>query len=448
MRKRNRGLGVTALLLIAAMAIPASARIASSGAKGFAHRYNNRSWTAWMTLGPMRDSSWLDCHVEYVRDGSWPGGWGGAQMDSLGTGNWVELKKCMIVDGAASVRVNGRSRLTLRDPLDDPARLPTQEDSCDCDTELPPGTRVWTTGPEDPSIDWPPPRLWTVTASAWPDTASGDSFEYVIDHDETSGITRVTNHPFAMGVVLVRAATWDPSIPDMPLLPGQSALFMPDGTLGPPGEVLVRGLGDVIVRPGEPAELFFEVWNLSASPATFLIYAEDSEGSDVTVSDPTPTIPAMSFQTVAVNLTVLPTHAVIEDMVTVTAESEGLTPFQGPAQTDWDAAFVEVDTTATAVAERPTQGVLWLGQCQPNPFNPTTWIPYELPVLAHVRVDVHDATGRHVATLVDAVQTAGGHAAVWDGRNARGEPVASGVYFYRLTVAGQQSLVKKMVLLK
>ena len=73
----------------------------------------------------------------------------------------------------------------------------------------------------------------------------------------------------------------------------------------------------------------------------------------------------------------------------------------------------------------------------PNPFNPETWIPYQLSEDGPVSVSIYDATGRLVRTLSLGFQSAGFYnsrdrAAYWDGRNDAGEHVASGLYFYQL----------------
>ncbi len=92
---------------------------------------------------------------------------------------------------------------------------------------------------------------------------------------------------------------------------------------------------------------------------------------------------------------------------------------------------------------------LSLGQNHPNPFNPQTTIPFVIPGsgASRVRVFVIDAGGRVVRTLVDEAMAGGSHTAVWDGKDAGGASVSSGVYFYVLDVGGQR-LTRKMVLLK
>ena len=91
-------------------------------------------------------------------------------------------------------------------------------------------------------------------------------------------------------------------------------------------------------------------------------------------------------------------------------------------------------------------------QNYPNPFNPETWIPYHLAEAGTVSLSIYDATGKLIRSLPIGYQSAGfyenrTHAAYWDGRNALGEPVASGVYFYQLTTPSFQQ-TRRMLILK
>ena len=88
----------------------------------------------------------------------------------------------------------------------------------------------------------------------------------------------------------------------------------------------------------------------------------------------------------------------------------------------------------------------------PNPFNPETWIPYQLAKPAEVNVSIYAADGKLVRTLALGHRQAGIHenksrAAYWDGKNAQGEPVASGIYFYTLK-AGDFTATRKMLIKK
>ena len=88
----------------------------------------------------------------------------------------------------------------------------------------------------------------------------------------------------------------------------------------------------------------------------------------------------------------------------------------------------------------------------PNPFNPETWIPYQLAKPAQITVSIYATDGTLVRTLALGHQPAGVYqhrslAAYWDGKNELGEPVASGVYFYTLTTeefkATRKLLIRK-----
>jgi hypothetical protein len=88
-----------------------------------------------------------------------------------------------------------------------------------------------------------------------------------------------------------------------------------------------------------------------------------------------------------------------------------------------------------------------LAQNYPNPFNPNTEISYDLPHDCHVNLVIYNVAGQRVATLVDGFQTAGQKIARWDGKDASGINVSSGVYFYQIKAANF-SAIKKMILLR
>lgn len=88
-----------------------------------------------------------------------------------------------------------------------------------------------------------------------------------------------------------------------------------------------------------------------------------------------------------------------------------------------------------------------LEQNKPNPFNPLTTIPFHIERAGVVRLSIYDASGRHVRDLVNGPKGAGDHSEVWDGEDAAGVPVSSGVYYYRLE-SGKASETRKMTLLR
>ena len=88
----------------------------------------------------------------------------------------------------------------------------------------------------------------------------------------------------------------------------------------------------------------------------------------------------------------------------------------------------------------------------PNPFNPETWIPYQLSEPAEVTLHIYTIGGTLVRTLHLGHQSAGiyqfrSRAVYWDGKNAVGESVASGIYFYTL-IAGDFTATRKMLIMK
>ena len=86
----------------------------------------------------------------------------------------------------------------------------------------------------------------------------------------------------------------------------------------------------------------------------------------------------------------------------------------------------------------------------PNPFNPETWIPYQLKTPADIVLTIYDMKGQAVRTLSVGHQPAGvcrsrERAAYWDGRNQQGQTVANGIYFCTLSAGGFTSTRKMLV---
>ncbi len=116
--------------------------------------------------------------------------------------------------------------------------------------------------------------------------------------------------------------------------------------------------------------------------------------------------------------------------------------------TDAVGAAPSVETTPAPVLPKTTE----LLSNYPNPFNPETWIPYQLAKPAEVTLTIYDIRGRIVRTLRLGHQPAGFYqsrskAAHWDGRNYLGEKVATGVYFYTLK-AGDYIATRKLLIRK
>jgi len=104
--------------------------------------------------------------------------------------------------------------------------------------------------------------------------------------------------------------------------------------------------------------------------------------------------------------------------------------------------------TRTAVDDGgvPLPAATALLQNYPNPFNPSTEIRYVLAVQSDVSLEVYDLLGRHVRSLASGMEAAGLHTVSWDGRDAAGREVSSGLYFYRLRTAGAVQARRMMLL--
>jgi hypothetical protein len=88
-----------------------------------------------------------------------------------------------------------------------------------------------------------------------------------------------------------------------------------------------------------------------------------------------------------------------------------------------------------------------LDQNYPNPFNPQTTIAFSLRERGIATIRIYNVTGHRVRTLANETFEAGANKRVWDGRNDAGQPVSSGVYFYKL-IANDFTQTRRMVLLK
>ncbi len=111
---------------------------------------------------------------------------------------------------------------------------------------------------------------------------------------------------------------------------------------------------------------------------------------------------------------------------------------------------IETQAAPTVTVTLPDKNALLANY--PNPFNPETWIPYQLATPSDVSISIYAADGLLVRKLALGHQPVGiytnrNRAAFWDGRNAMGEPVASGVYFYTLN-ADEFTATRKMLIMK
>ena len=96
----------------------------------------------------------------------------------------------------------------------------------------------------------------------------------------------------------------------------------------------------------------------------------------------------------------------------------------------------------TTIQDVPVQ--IQLGQNFPNPFNPTTRIPYALDLPDQTKLTIYNSIGQQVREFDLGRQTAGQHFLDWNGTDGSGNSVASGIYYYQLQV-GKTRMARKMV---
>ncbi len=102
---------------------------------------------------------------------------------------------------------------------------------------------------------------------------------------------------------------------------------------------------------------------------------------------------------------------------------------------------------SSGVVDETLPGDFWLGQNYPNPFNPETDITFYLPRQVNVTLAIYNMLGQQVTILAGGQLAAGLHTVHWDGCDASGRPVSSGIYLYRLN-SSEFTESRKMLLLK
>jgi Spy/CpxP family protein refolding chaperone len=105
------------------------------------------------------------------------------------------------------------------------------------------------------------------------------------------------------------------------------------------------------------------------------------------------------------------------------------------------------DSENVSSGTAPAVPKIIIAQSFPNPFNPETEISFILPENSYVSLTIYNIQGQKVKRLMNEYQPAGTRRVIWDGRDEKGEGVASGIYFYRIE-AGPNTVTNRMVLLK
>ena len=109
-------------------------------------------------------------------------------------------------------------------------------------------------------------------------------------------------------------------------------------------------------------------------------------------------------------------------------------------------SFIDIATKNNDV-QTELPGEYLLSQNYPNPFNPSTSINFSTPKFSDIRIKIYNVSGELVKNLLSKNSKAGSYTVYWDGLNLVGNPVPSGVYFFRMETP-EFSQTKKMILIR
>jgi hypothetical protein len=207
------------------------------------------------------------------------------------------------------------------------------------------------------------------------------------------------------------------------------------------GYSAIRGSVLSATRPGSLGKLS-EALGVEGS----LVYAVESTTGQVAGYGVTNTDGSFTIAELAPG-----TYMVTVDKLDYSAASASASPtydsVTGAAVTSTVAPLV-IDAVVTAIESNPVVPVEFgLEQNYPNPFNPSTQILFSMPQAGKVSLTIYNLLGQKIMTLVDGTLAAGTHTVSWNGRDARGVQLPSGVYFYSLKTSNFTA-TKRMILMK
>jgi hypothetical protein len=209
----------------------------------------------------------------------------------------------------------------------------------------------------------------------------------------------------------------------------------------------VGGNGDGFAQPDETIDLIVTLANNGSGTATGTSATITTVDPDVTILDGSSTFGDIAPGTTGDNVGSPFVVVIGTDPDEDTVEFD-IHVSSGESRYDtWDVITLELDLTGTGAEDGPLYLSFALRQNAPNPFRDGTAIAFQLPQPERARLEIFDVAGRKVATVLERELPAGAHRVVWDGRDAAGNEVSAGIYFYRLE-AGVDEGLRKMILLK
>lgn len=192
-----------------------------------------------------------------------------------------------------------------------------------------------------------------------------------------------------------------------------------------------------------PDEQIYFTWTPATDVDSPVYYYFESEGLDgLSIETQTDTSFYITWYDIFSLLELMDsTHVEVTWNIIATDSMEQVVSSNGPF------TFVVADSSSLSADRMSIPEEYALHSNFPNPFNPSTSIGFDIPEAGPVRVEILDLTGRQVKLLVNGEYTPGSYEVVWSALDNRGDPVSTGVYFYRM-IAGGNSVVRKMILLK
>ena len=273
-------------------------------------------------------------------------------------------------------------------------------------------------------------------------SAPGQCTVGIEDLHQTDGLEYLCNGWYGTGAAPIAAGsailftTEPPSDPAVPWLVLGDVVF--DDAAG--------GNGDGKPQPGETVTLALEFSNNGGAGAEDVTVVLSSAETTLSMVDSTaaiPDIPAGGSGSNSDPLTFVVSETVSDSVATLWAQVTA----NGGAYTGAGRIDVHIDLTSTGIEDDPVTAVFNLRPGYPNPFAGDTRLQLTLPAAERVVARVYSPAGRLVKTLVDTRLPAGEHFVPWDGRDERGNRVASGVYFVSAE-AGADRALRKVVLLR
>jgi hypothetical protein len=262
--------------------------------------------------------------------------------------------------------------------------------------------------------------------------------ENAIEDDGIQWLYNASYAPQAMPLSAGMAILFTTEPPDLPNVPW---LVLDDVTI----DDTAVGNGDGLAQPGETVELLLDVRNDGGRDALGGSVVLSSQEGVVSLGDSTSAMSDVLASGTGQNADALSctfSEAIDDTVATVWAAFSA----NGGVYATTARLDLHIDLSGTGVDD-PIPVAFRLHPMSPNPFAQGSTVRLALPAPERVTVRVYDPSGRLVRTLVDAPLPAGEHRLDWDGRDASGRRVASGVYFVRAE-AGRQSGSRKVVLLR